>query len=314
MTEAVLSLKGKRVWVAGHRGMVGSAIVRRLALEHCTTLTIERGDVDLRRQASVETWMAEQAPEVVFLVAGTVGGIQANGAYPGAFLYDNLMIAANVMEAARRTKVGKLLFLGSSCIYPKFAPQPIPEDALLAGPLEPTNQWYAVAKIAGIKLAQAYRAEYGCNFISLQPTNLYGPGDNFDPLSSHVPAALLRRFHEAKMEGLSEVLVWGTGTPRREFLFVDDLADACVFVMKRYSGGDILNVGTGEDVTVAEFAGLIAETVGYTGEIVFDHSKPDGTPRKLLDVSRLTMLGWSASTELAAGLKRYYADFLAAPA
>jgi GDP-L-fucose synthase len=220
------------------------------------------------------------------------------------------MIAANIMEAARRSNVAKLLFLGSSCIYPKFAPQPINEDALLSGPLEPTNQWYAIAKIAGIKLAQAYGHEYGCDFVSIQPTNLYGPGDNFDPSTSHVPAALLRRFHEAKIEGRTDVTVWGTGTPRREFLYVDDLADACVFVMQHYSGSDPLNVGTGADVTIAEFARLIAETVRYKGNIVFDRTKPDGTPRKLLDVSRLASLGWRARTKLEEGLTHYYEAFL----
>jgi GDP-L-fucose synthase len=312
VAETLLSLKGKRVWVSGHRGMVGSAIVRRLVQEECHLLTVERRDVDLRCQAKVDQWVVDQTPEVIFLAAGRVGGIEANDRSPGAFLYDNLMIAANIMEAARRSGVAKLLFLGSSCIYPKFAPQPINEDALLSGPLEPTNQWYAIAKIAGIKLAQAYGREYGCDFVSIQPTNLYGPGDNFDPATSHVPAALLRRFHEAKIEGRTDVTVWGTGTPRREFLYVDDLADACVFVMQHYSGSDPLNVGTGEDVTIADFAGLIAETVGYKGNVVFDRTKPDGTPRKLLDVSRLASHGWRARTELVEGLRRYYASFLSA--
>jgi GDP-L-fucose synthase len=310
MAEALLSLKGKRVWVAGHRGMVGSAIVRRLAQEDCDLLTVERSDVDLRRQAKVDQWVADQTPDVIFVAAGLVGGIEANDRSPGAFLYDNLMIAANIMEAARQSRVAKLLFLGSSCIYPKFAPQPIQEEAMLTGPLEPTNQWYAIAKIAGIKLTQAYGREYGCDFVSIQPTNLYGPGDNFDPSTSHVPAALLRRFHEAKIEGRTDVTVWGTGTPRREFLYVDDLADACVFVMQHYSGSDPLNVGTGEDVTIAEFARLIAETVGYKGNIVFDRTKPDGTPRKLLDVSRLASQDWRARTKLEEGLKHYYAAFL----
>ena len=307
---ARLDLAGKRVWVAGSRGMVGQAIVRRLAGESCILVGNDRR-VDLRRQADAEAFVAEIAPDLVFLAAAKVGGIHANNSYPGAFLYDNLAIATNVIEAARRSEVGKLVFLGSSCIYPKHADQPIAEEALLTGPLEPTNEWYAVAKIAGLKLVQAYRQQYGCDFVAVQPTNLYGPGDNFHPEYSHVPAALLRRFHEAKLRRDGSVTVWGTGTPRREFLNVDDLADACVFVMQTYSGAMPLNIGTGEDVSIAEFARLIADTTGFDGTIRFDTSRPDGTPRKLLDVSRLSALGWRARIPLRDGLQRYYRAFLA---
>jgi GDP-L-fucose synthase len=310
MSEPSFPLEGKRVWVAGHRGMVGAAIVRRLAGEGCAVLTADRASLDLTRQAETERWVAAARPDAIFLAAAVVGGIHANATYPGRFLYDNLAIATNVMEAARRSGVGKLVFLGSSCIYPKAAPQPIREEALLGSELEPTNQWYAIAKIAGLKLAEAYRRQYGCDFVTLQPTNLYGPGDNFHPENSHVPAALLRRFHEAKENGDPAVVVWGTGRPRREFLYVDDLADACVFVMKHYSGAQALNVGTGRDCTIAEFAELIRQTVGYTGRIVYGTSRPDGTPRKLLDVSRLEALGWRAPTSLAEGLRLYYRAFL----
>jgi GDP-L-fucose synthase len=312
MAALPFELAGKRIFVAGHRGMVGGAVVRRLARENCEIVTVDRQDVDLRRQKETEDWFAGIRPQVTILAAAKVGGILANRDHPAEFLYDNLMIEANVMEAARRTQVEKLLFLGSSCIYPKLAPQPIPEAALLTGPLEPTNEAYSVAKIAGIKLAQAYRAQYGCDFVSAQPTNLYGPGDNFDPETSHVPAALLRRFHEAKVEGRDQVVVWGTGTPRREFLHVDDLADACVFLLKQYSDGDIINVGTGTDIPIAEFAKLIAEVVGYDGRLVFDETKPDGTPRKLLDLSKMKSLGWQARTKLRDGLAEYYAAFLSA--
>jgi GDP-L-fucose synthase len=304
-------LAGKRVWVAGHRGMVGAALTRRLAREGCTLLETTRTEVDLREQAAVRAWMTRERPDAVFVAAATVGGIQANATRPAEFLYDNLMIEANVMEAARRVGVAKLVMLGSSCIYPKFAPQPISEDALLTGPLEPTNEWYAVAKIAGIKMAQAYRAQYGSDFISLQPANLYGPNDNFDPATSHVIAALLRRFHEAAEAGAPEVVVWGTGTPRREFLHADDLADAAVFLTKTYSSAEIVNVGSGEDIAIAELARMIAETVGYRGAIVFDRTKPDGTPRKLLDVTRLAAMGWTAKIGLAQGLRLYYRDYLA---
>lgn len=301
---------GKRVYVAGHRGMVGRALMRRLEAEDCELLTADRTKVDLRRQSEAEDFIAGKRPDFIFMAAAKVGGILANRDNPGVFLYDNLAIEMNVLEAARRANVEKLVLLGSSCIYPKFAPQPIAEDALLTGALEPTNEWYAVAKIAGIKMAEAYRNQYGCDFISVQPANLYGPNDNFDPESSHVIAALLRRFHEAKRDGKDEVTVWGTGTPLREFLHVDDLADACVFLAKHYSGDDIVNIGTGSDISIADLAGLIARTVGYEGGIVFDPSKPDGTPRKLLDVSRLTKMGWRATISLEDGLRPYYAAFL----
>lgn len=312
MSAPVYSLAGKRVWVAGHRGMVGQALVRRLAAAHCEILTVDRASVDLRRQEAIEAWMSDARPHAVFLAAAKVGGILANSSFPAAFLYDNLMVAANIIEASRQVDVEKLMFLGSSCIYPKFAPQPIREEALLSGPLEPTNEWYAVAKIAGLKLCAAYRRQFGCDFISVQPTNLYGPGDNFHPEHSHVPAALIRRFHEAKIEGHPSVSVWGSGTPRREFLFVDDLADACMFVMQHYSADQPLNIGTGEDLTIRDFASLVAEVLGYEGKIVFDKSKPDGTPRKVLDVSRLADLGWHSQTPLRQGLERTYRAFLEA--
>ena len=304
-------LAGRRVFVAGHRGMVGSAIVRRLANEGCTTLTASRADVDLRRQQPVEDWMKAQKPDVVVIAAATVGGILANASRPAEFLYDNLAIAGNLIEAAYRNKVGKLLFLGSSCIYPKFAPQPMTEDSLLTGPLEPTNEWYAVAKIAGIKLCQAYRKQYGCDYISAMPTNLYGPGDNFDLTSSHVVPALMRKIDAAKRSQAATVEIWGSGTPKREFLYVDDLADACVFLLKHYSGHDHINVGTGEDLTIRELAETLAKVVGYGGGFSYDRSKPDGTPRKLMDVSRLAALGWRASTGLTDGLKLSYDWYLA---
>jgi GDP-L-fucose synthase len=303
-------LSGKRVWVAGHRGMVGSAIVRRLEGEGCEILTVTRGEVDLRRQEEVEDWMASARPHAVFLAAATVGGILANDTRPAEFLYDNLAIETNILHASRRAKVEKLLFLGSSCIYPRLAPQPMREEALLTGPLEPTNQWYAVAKIAGIKLAEAYRRQYGADFISAMPSNLYGPGDNFDLEASHVVPALIAKAHAAKERGADAVEVWGTGTPRREFLYVDDLADALVFLMRRYSGEEHVNVGTGTDVTIRELAELIAKVVGFQGRMRFDPAKPDGTPRKLLDVSKLTRMGWAATTPLEEGLRRSYRWFL----
>jgi GDP-L-fucose synthase len=306
----LFDLAGKRVYVAGHAGMAGSAIARRLARENCEILTAEHAALDLADQAQTEQWLAREKPDAVFLAAARVGGISANSSYPAAFIGDNLAIALNVIRAAHAAGVKKLLFLGSSCIYPRLATQPITEEELLAGPLEPTNEWYAIAKIAGIKLCQAYRRQYGADFISVMPTNLYGPGDNYHPEHSHVPAALIRRFHEAKVSGAPNVAVWGTGTPQREFLAVDDLADACVFVMKHYSGDGFLNVGTGEDVTIADFARLVAEIVAYPGKIVFDTSRPDGTPRKLLDVSKLAALGWRAQTPLRDGLKAAYADFV----
>jgi GDP-L-fucose synthase len=306
----LFELAGKRVYVAGHAGMVGSAIVRRLAAERCEVLSAGRAALDLADQQQTGQWLARNRPDAVFLAAARVGGINANSTYPATFIADNLAIALNVIRGAHAAGVQKLMFLGSSCIYPKLAPQPMREDMLLSGPLEPTNEWYAVAKIAGIKLCQAYRRQFGADFISVMPTNLYGPGDNYHPQDSHVPAALIRRFHEAKVSGAPNVLVWGTGTPRREFLAADDLADACVFVMKHYSDDGFLNIGTGEDVTIADFARLVAEVVGYPGRIDFDTARPDGAPRKLLDVSKLAALGWRARTPLREGLAAAYAVFV----
>lgn len=302
-------LKGKRVYVAGHTGMVGSALCRRLAGEPCTVQTARRSEVDLTNQAQVDAWFKERKPQAVFMAAAKVGGILANNTLRAEFLYDNLIIAANVVHAAHRYGVEKLLFLGSTCIYPRLAPQPMNEDSLLTGPLEHTNEPYAIAKIAGVKLCEAYRSQYGSDFISVMPTNLYGPGDNYHPEHSHVVAALIRRFHEAKQAGAKEVVVWGTGTPRREFLYVDDMADACVFAMKTYSGAGILNIGTGVDISIADFARVVAKLVGFDGEIVWDTSKPDGTPRKLVDVARMTSLGWRATTGLEDGLTLAYRDF-----
>ncbi len=310
MSEELFELKGRRIWVAGHRGMVGAALLRRLTSEECEVLTVGRDEVDLRRQADVEAWMAEAKPDAVFMAAATVGGILANDNRPAEFIYDNLAIETNVIHAAWRTGVQKLLFLGSSCIYPRLAPQPMSEDCLLTGPLEPTNQWYAMAKIAGVKMCQAYRRQYGCEFISVMPTNLYGPGDNFDLASSHVVPALIRKTHEAKAEGRPSVDIWGTGRPRREFIYVEDLADALVFIMTHYSAEEPLNVGTGKDITIAELAHLIAEVVDYDGKLVFDRTKPDGTPRKLLDVRRLRTIGWNAQTSLKKGLVATYRWYL----
>jgi GDP-L-fucose synthase len=298
------------VWVAGHRGMVGSALLRRLARTECEILTVARQDYDLRRQAVVERWLADARPEVVVVAAARVGGILANAASPAEFLYDNLMIAANVIEAARRVGVAKLLFLGSSCIYPKLAPQPIREEHLLEGQLEPTNQWYAVAKIAGLKLCQAYRRQYGCDFISVLPTNLYGPGDNFDPWTSHVVAGLMARMHAAKVAGASEVEIWGTGTPRREFLHADDLADACVHLLEVYSDEAPINIGCGADLSIAALAEKVRAVVGFAGRLRFDPTRPDGTPRKLLDVSRLSALGWQPRIPLDEGLAATYRWYL----
>jgi len=305
------SLEGKKVWVAGHRGMVGSGIVRRLAGEGSTVLTVGRNEVDLKNQAEVAAWVAKAKPDAVFLAAAKVGGILANDTYPADFLYDNLMIEANIIEASFRNGVEKLLFLGSSCIYPKFAPQPIAEDALLTGPLEPTNEWYAIAKIAGIKLAESYRKQHGADFISAMPTNLYGPGDNFDLKSSHVMPALIRKAHEAKLRGDAEIVVWGTGTPRREFLHVDDCADACVHLMKTYSDFGHVNVGSGEDVTILELTELVCAIVGYEGRIVHDLTKPDGTPRKLMSADKIRGLGWKPSIGLKEGVEATYQWFLA---
>ncbi len=302
-------LKGKRVWVAGHRGMAGSAIVRRLASEHCDVIVADRDEVDLRRQADVEAWIERARPQAVFVAAAKVGGIKANDSLPADFLYDNLAIELAVIHSAYKAGVKKLLFLGSTCVYPKMAPQPMPEHALLSGPLEPTNEWYAVAKIAGIKLCQAYRRQYGADFISVMPTNLYGLRDNYHPDHSHVPAALIRRMHEAKMSGASQVAIWGTGTPRREFLFADDLADACVFLMRRYSGEEMINIGIGEDMTIAEFARTVADVVGFKGDLTYDTARPDGTPRKLVDTTKLAALGWRAKTPLREGLAKAYEDF-----
>jgi GDP-L-fucose synthase len=300
------SLKGQRVFVAGHRGMVGGALVRRLARENCEILTVGRRQVDLRRQAETEAWIAQARPGAVFIAAGTVGGILANDTRPGEFLYDNLMIAANIIEASRRASVKKLLYLGSSCIYPRLASQPMSEDALLSGPLEPTNQWYAIAKIAGLKMCGAYRRQYDCDYISAQPTNLYGPGDNYDLTSSHVVPALVTKTHHAKLAGAAEIEIWGTGKPKREFLHVDDLADALVFLMRNYSGEQHVNVGWGEDVSIAELATLIAEVVGFKGALSYAGDKPDGAPRKLLDVSRLSAMGWLPQIPLRAGLVDAY--------
>jgi GDP-L-fucose synthase len=310
MARTPFELKGKRVFVAGHRGMVGSALVRRLARENVELLTAARSEVDLRDQAAVSSWFANKRPQVVFLAAAKVGGILANNTLRAEFIYDNLIIATNVIHAAHINGVEKLMFLGSSCIYPKLAPQPLREDSMLTGPLEPTNEPYAIAKIAGIKMVEAYRSQYGSDFINVMPTNLYGPGDNYHREYSHVVAALIRRFHEAKLSGMSNVVVWGTGTPRREFLFVDDMADACIHLMKSYSGDELVNVGTGEDITIAEFARVVAATVGYRGEISFDPSRPDGTPRKWLDVSRLAKLGWRARTSLEDGIRLAYRAYL----
>jgi GDP-L-fucose synthase len=290
--------------------MVGSAIVRRLQVEGCEILTAKRRDFDLRRSEQVDRWMVETKPDAVFLAAGKVGGIHANSTYPADFIADNLAIALNVIRTAYEAGVQKLLFLGSSCIFPRLAPQPISEEMLLTGALEPTNQWYAIAKIAGIKLCEAYRLQHGADFTSVMPTNLYGPGDNYHPQDSHVPAALIGRFHAAKLADAPHVSVWGTGTPRREFLAVDDLADACVFVMKHYSDIGFLNVGSGEEISIADFAQLVPEVVGYRGQIVYDTSRPDGMPRKRLDISKLTALGWRAKTPLLEGLRRTYTDFL----
>jgi GDP-L-fucose synthase len=304
------SLAGKRVWVAGHRGMVGNAIVRRLESERCEILTVSHAELDLKRQENVESWIRDARPDAIFMAAATVGGIHANETRPAEFIYDNLMIECHVIEAAWRAGVEKLMFLGSACIYPREAPQPMAEAALLTGPLEPTNEWYAIAKIAGIKLCQAYRLQYGCDFISAMPNNLYGPGDNFDLSSSHVVPALIRKIHEAKEKGADTVEIWGSGKPLREFLHVEDCADALVFLMTHYSDQMHVNIGSGDELSIAELAALIAETVGYRGSFRFDLDKPDGTPRKLLDVSLLQGMGWSASTELRTGLKKTYGWYM----
>jgi GDP-L-fucose synthase len=307
-------LAGKRVWVAGHRGMAGSAIARRLQRESCEIVTATRGELDLLNQQDVHAWMTGRRIDAVFLAAATVGGIQANSTRPADFLYENLLIETNVIGAARDAGAKKLLFLGSSCIFPRLAAQPMKEEALLTGPLEPTNEWYAIAKIAGIKLCQAFRRQYGCDFISVMPTNLYGPGDRYDAEDGHVVAALIMKIHAAKIVNKSTVELWGSGTPRREFLFTEDLADACVFVMKNYSGEMFLNVGTGQDMTILELAERIAKVVGWNGTFTFDRSKPDGMPRKVMDISRLSALGWRATTGFEEGMReayRWYVDHVA---
>ncbi len=310
-TNPSYTLRNKRVWVAGHRGLVGGALVRRLQSEGCEILTAPRDKVDLRAPDQVGRWMAEARPQAVFVAAARVGGIYANDTRPAEFIYDNLIIQANVVEAARRLDVEKLMILGSSCIYPRLAPQPIPEDALLTGPLEPTNQWYAVAKIAGIKLAQAYRRQYGCDFISVMPTNLYGPGDNFDLTQSHVVPALMVKAHEAKRQRAAVLDIWGTGRAQREFLHVDDAADGMVYLMKTYSDEPHVNLGTGTEVSIADLAGLICQVTDFHGQLRFDPSKPDGAPRKVLDVSLVNRLGWQARVPLQQGLEetyRWYVD------
>ena len=304
-------LAGKRVWVAGHNGMAGSAIVRRLKREDCEIVSVDRSELDLLRQAEVSEWLTAGKVDAVFLAAARVGGIVANATRPAEFLYENLAIETNVIRAAYEARVTKLLFLGSSCIYPRMAAQPMREEALLTGELEPTNEWYAVAKIAGIKLCQAFRRQYGCDFVSVMPTNLYGPGDRYDAESSHVVAALIMKIHAAKAAGRPTVELWGSGTPRREFLFTQDLADACVFVMKHYSGEMFLNVGTGRDMTILELAQSIAKVAGWTGTFTFDRSKPDGMPRKVMDVGRLRAMGWTARTDFETGLVQAYDWYVA---
>ncbi|MGB0683966.1 MAG: GDP-L-fucose synthase family protein [Magnetovibrionaceae bacterium] len=310
-SEASYSLEGKTVWVAGHGGMVGGALVRKLELENCKALPIvTRKDVDLRRQAEVEDWMGETKPDVVIIAAATVGGIIANSTRPAEFIYDNLAIETNIIQAAHALDVEKVLFLGSACIYPREAPQPMKEDHLLTGPLEPTNEWYAIAKIAGIKMCQAYRQQYGRDYISAQPINLYGPGDNYHPTGSHVIPAMIRKAHEAKVSGAATMEVWGTGTVRREFQHVDDMADAALFLLKNYSGPVPVNMGTGEELTIRQLAETVCKAVGFEGELVFDSTKPDGAPRKLLDCSFIEGLGWRSSIGLEDGLRDAYDWFL----
>jgi GDP-L-fucose synthase len=303
-------LAGKRIWVAGHRGMVGSALIRRLQREPCEIVTVTRSELDLRRQSATEAWIAATAPDAIIVAAARVGGIAANAALPATFIYDNLAIATNLIEGARRAGVEKLLFLGSSCMYPRAAAQPMEEGALLTGALEPTNEPYAIAKIAGLKLAESYHREHGCRFISVVPPNLYGPGDNYGPESAHVLAALIRRFHLAKADGLSRVAIWGTGMPTREFLHVDDLADACVLLLRRYEDARFINVGSGKEIAIHALAEMVAEVVGYRGAIDHDPTRPDGTPRKVMDVSRILAMGWHPRIGLRAGIAATYSDWL----
>ena len=306
--------KSAPTFVAGHRGLVGAAIVRRLQRDGYDNLLLRTSaELDLRNQAAVDEFFATHRPEYVYLAAAKVGGIHANSAFPAEFIRDNVQIQSNVIDAAYRNGTRKLMFLGSSCIYPKLAPQPMRESSLLTGPLEPTNEWYAIAKIVGLKMCQAYRRQFGFDAIAAMPTNLYGPGDNFDLTSSHVLPALIRKFHEAKVSGRRDATVWGTGEPRREFLHVDDLADACLFLMERYGGEELVNVGWGKDVSIAELARLVAEVVGFDGELQFDHTKPDGAPRKLLDTTRLSQLGWQPKITLRAGLESTYEWFRSHP-
>lgn len=308
MSDPGYDLAGKRVWIAGHRGMVGAALMHRLATENCELLAVSRADLDLRRQADVETWMKREKPTTVIIAAATVGGILANDTRPAEFLHDNLVIASNIIETAYHIGVEKLLYLGSSCIYPRLAPQPMREDALLTGPLEPTNQWYAIGKIAGLMMCRAYRRQYGCDYISAMPTNLYGPNDNFDLYSSHVIPALMAKAHGAKVEN-GNLTVWGSGKPRREFMYVNDLADALVFVLKNYSAEEHINIGVGYDITIRELAETVARTVGLTGDLRFDATKADGAPQKLMDSSRLLAMGWKPRTSLSDGLEQTYAWF-----
>ncbi|HXW70316.1 MAG TPA: GDP-L-fucose synthase [Methylocella sp.] len=310
MREFAAPSRPKKIWVAGHRGMVGSAIVRRFASEDVEILTVERAELDLRDQAAVRAWMAVAKPDAIILAAAKVGGIYANDTYPAEFLIDNLAIELNVIQASHLAGIDRLVFLGSSCIYPKFAAQPIHEDALLTGPLEPTNEWYAIAKIAGIKMCQAYRRQYGRRYISVMPCNLYGRNDNFDPMTSHVLPALIRKFHAAKTAGEDQVVVWGTGAPLREFLYVDDLADAIVFLLENYDGDQPINCGAGSDLSIRELAEMIGRITNFKGKLVFDPTKPDGTPRKLMDSSRLAALGWQPKTPLEDGIAKLYRWFV----
>lgn len=306
----LFSLNNKRVYIAGHNGMVGRALMRRLATENCEIIKADRKEVDLRDQQAVSKWLVQNKPDVIFLAAATVGGIHANRSKPAKFLYDNLMIASNIIHAAKECGVQKLLFLGSSCIYPRNATQPMQEAALLTGSLEPTNEWYAIAKIAGLKLTEAYRKEYGCDFISCMPTNLYGPFDNYDLENSHVLPALLRKIHEAKQKNQKSVTLWGSGKPRREFLFVDDLADACVHLINHYADSQTINIGVGKDMSITSLAETIARVIEYSGEFNYDTTMPDGTPQKLLDISRIKALDWEAKTTLETGITLTYEDYL----